>query len=573
MYHRLLVEALLSSFNMLPELDDHVRFVGEIMDPVVMEWASDEIRAMLTSEGIVATGGLTNPDAPQDQKMRLTLLTTALNVMVRTTEPRGEGDVSRARITPSGLGGCAKGGDGFLHPCAGQTRALIPNFLALARALHELWSPAGVALLGNFQVLLDMRRSDFSALLSGSGPAVSRLMSPEDLWVDRNQLWLTNLRECSYIVMGEAAHEGVLFEDADVLAALSETYFFGIAYIQKRHLRSLLRHVVLPLVRYCPREGERLDAVMAVLGGFYSSCLEYLSREWDAAGQRAHQPMLNVPTADGGAMTAEQREIVEDKLLVDVTQELIQHIAHILADIAVQTSQDGSGRAPHLHELGVIGLRVLTHEATVAPVMGLLCSALTWPSSKPALASAMLLASLMPTMLTNPAFLDLIAQRILPSTLQGLSCHGQHGECEVAMITIVCHAAEGTLQHPDVQRLLASVPGATQESFMQLVDQITGNPRNPVALKTKRKYFKAFLKDLVGVNVGQVWGAIPFLFVTRTLTLTLAHIHSLAHTHTRTHALTRTPTYTHTPTHTHTHSHSLTHSLTHTGLEGRREDC
>ena len=62
------------------------------------------------------------------------------------------------------------------------------------------------------------RRISFAGSLSEAGKAYrSRPADPDELWLDRTQLFLGTLRESCYRIVGSAAQQGVLYEISPLL--------------------------------------------------------------------------------------------------------------------------------------------------------------------------------------------------------------------------------------------------------------------------------------------------------------------------------------------------------------------
>ena len=62
------------------------------------------------------------------------------------------------------------------------------------------------------------RRISFAGSLSEAGKAYrSRPADPDELWLDRTQLFLATLRESCYRIVGSAAQQGVLYEISPLL--------------------------------------------------------------------------------------------------------------------------------------------------------------------------------------------------------------------------------------------------------------------------------------------------------------------------------------------------------------------
>ena len=363
--------------------------------------------------------------------MQLTDALTTLTVALRVTKPRGDTPASNKQ---SGLGGTPSGGDGMFHPCEQQARVIFLPVLQLIRNIHSLWDPAFEALSGDFQVLLGMRRSDVSALLTGVASGMSREMTPEELWVDRSQLWLSNLRISCYDIFDYCIRQGWPFEMPDFAETVVATVLYGLENMELWQLRLVLRHVVVPLARYGPREAPGIGLLEGPLTTFYSTALQVLGALWGEA--QIGSAEIAVSRTRGSA-SMDMLEIVSNKLLKDLTADLVAHLSRVLADT---TPMDGPDSAPSRVglpiTLGPIGQFVLVESAASEPVLNILCESLSWPSSRSAMFAADTLANVT-LVVAQAGAMDLLCGQVLPAAVSGLGVHGQHGDCQSSLLSLI----------------------------------------------------------------------------------------------------------------------------------------
>eukprot|EP00050_Salpingoeca_kvevrii_P018126 m.71045 g.71045 ORF g.71045 m.71045 type:complete len:1148 (+) comp7914_c0_seq2:84-3527(+) len=454
---KLLFEAMLRAGNLLPSLEQHVNFLKFLLDPLIAEWASEEMSQALSSgQALAAFAQLTDVGSiNSERRMRLSFLANAFHMAMRVTQKR-------------------KLDDGSIEcPCAEQAVGIFPNLVALVGALHALWVPG--CLPPDFAGLLDLRRSELAAYLAGAGKNLSREYSEQELWCDKIQLWLQELREACYVFFDYACRHGLLyrFPSQD---AIFQSFFVNLESMHKRHLKELLRHVVAPALRNCP--DENLPALASPLAFVYNFFFEYLSNE--CAAVMARGPVRRASDLQSGTVESELREIVEDKLLDDVLVDLMSHFNFVF-----KVTQGVTPRV--LFALA---------SAITEPIFRTLQSALTWHSSAAARTAASVLAGLVP-LISDVGLAEFMTTTVFSSALRALSLHGQHSECEVAFLTLISDINSVFNGSPGVRMALQSIEGIPPGDLDGLA-KIASSSK-----KKQRTFFKKMLSSIIGIDIGQ----------------------------------------------------------------------
>lgn len=465
------MEALLTSCNAIEDPEEHAALVGGLLEPYAQRLAQGDLsevsvatgsngplyccrlaspreattmttrtdqrcacapQAVSSPENLVQFGGLTEVCGEQDVRLSLTDALTTLTVALRVTKPRGE--EPDVKMTQSGLGGTTGGGDGMFHPCEQQARTAFLPVLQLVRSIQSLWDPSFQAMAGDFQVLLGMRRSDVSALLTGVVSGISREMTVEELWVDRSQLWLSNLRVSCYEMFDFCVRQGWPFEMPNFAETLMETVLYGLENMELWHLRMVLRHVIVPLAKYGPREHPALAQLEGPFAAFYGTLGQVLHGLWEEASVGVAE---NAIGRTRGSASMDMLEIVSNKLLKDLTTDLVSHLGLVLGDTTAITSQESTpSRAGMPVVLGPMGSFLLVESAASDAVLKILCGALAWPSSRSAMFAAECLANVT-LIMSNAGAMDLLCGQVLPAAIRGLEVNGQHGDCQSSMLSLV----------------------------------------------------------------------------------------------------------------------------------------
>lgn len=369
-------------------------------------------------------------DEAQGRRQQLVYLCSALTVALtesRSWPPPGVIEpLPKAEL--SGAGGTAEGGNGYIYPGAVLTSQLLPNTFILIVTLHSLWDSNTTAIPPECGGILDMRRSDFAALLAGAGKHIRREMDPQQLWLDRSQLWLSTLRDAAYKILGQAAAQGILYKVEPLGEVLIGSLFSALLFMRKQHLRALLKTVVIPFIRYAPRTSNGLQLLTKPLSFFYNMVLEYLRRAWAEAMGRQSAP---IGDRDGENMT-ELTEIVEDKLLGELCHVILQHLHGLLEAVSSTTSEDP--------QLGVMTQHVMATPELAQPVLEIIFEALTWPSSTVARQAAQALATSLPLLAEYPTIHLWLDGPLLKAAVLALSMHGEHEDVEGCLLQLICNA-------------------------------------------------------------------------------------------------------------------------------------
>ena len=497
MQKRLLIEALLAAGNQLPSFDEHVSFINGLLESMAEFplWLSEDAAGIFSDPAQFCDfGGLSSISTfdPFPQRSRLTNLMMVVALALRTTRTHVPGAVGGAQAAAadaeltaklSGAGGCAAGGDGLLHPCRDALVSILNNVLRLVRCLHFLWAPECALIPPPLTQILDIRRVDLAQLLGAVGLSRSAQMTKDEWWVDRTQLWLSSLRESAYCVFSYACKQGVIYEMPNVEEALQLTVFSYLPHMHKRHLRAVVKHVLNPLLQYAPRTAAGLQAIAPSLTFLYTYLLEFLTNEWmKSEARRSSDASVSAALLDSGsaigeaaALPPDLREIAHDCLMSELTEDVLSHVLHVLADIntpaggvGVAAGQNGgahlagssggaaaaaaaasasaaasaaakAGAAAKLpHTFGFIGEFVLLHEQLGVLSLKILSATLTGPSASACSRAADLLSSIVPVIATNlPQYQEFAAVELLRVALGALSRHGQHNECETNLLKLV----------------------------------------------------------------------------------------------------------------------------------------
>ncbi len=268
-----------------------------------------------------------------------------------------------------------------------------------------------------------MRKIDFAGHLRKAGKVFpSRPSNPDDIWLDRTQLWLNTVRESSYRVVGAAAREGVLYETSPLLPVLAETCFSGLQYAKANHLSLFLKLVVNPFVQYSPRSQAGMTMVTEVMAFFYGFLGDFLAAAWirNDECQFSEHPRTGSPDKSSNNEGMLQ-EIVEDTLLRNLSNDIMHHLNSVFADLPQPKGGASSGIS---QEFGPTAHAILSSPECATAALTMVCNFLSWNNSVTSQLAATMLAGAMPRLVKYPQFRSFFEGPLLAACIEGLAKHG-----------------------------------------------------------------------------------------------------------------------------------------------------
>lgn len=501
MVRKMLMQAMIKAGNSLDTVEAHTAMIDQLLGSTVTDWSSAELAAIVeTPESLAEHCGLFVRSS-SDYNLRrqtLVLLIESICVTVTETKPRSADPTGPPppRATLRGIGGSPAGGDGMQHASSPYTRAVLMQALRMVRAVHGLWTPIGVP--DELLDVLAMRRIDFAGSLSEAGKAYrSRPSNPDEVWLDRTQLFLTTLRESCYRIVGSAARQGLLYEISPLLPTLADTCFFGLDNARASHVSLFLKLVVTPVVQFAPRSAAGMAVVVEVMAYFYGFISGFVEAEWALNDERQHG---GGGGSDSQGMLA---EIVDDKLLRTLTNEVMHHLGQVFGDGPPPPKGGVAASTEPVPAFGVIGHALMASVESAQPALKIMCDMLVWNNSASARSAATLIAGGLKKMAQYPAFGPVLDGYLLTKVIQGLGKHGQHDDCQLQLLNLVVAIYQCAVDNgvQSVHATLRAIPGCDPG----LIDQIDAELRDTPALSTRalRNRFKAALGPMIGQHVGQ----------------------------------------------------------------------
>eukprot|EP00045_Choanoeca_perplexa_P017050 m.240083 g.240083 ORF g.240083 m.240083 type:complete len:1168 (+) comp17435_c0_seq1:56-3559(+) len=495
MQRKLLMEALVSSFNSLDDPAQHAQALSMFVGDIVKDWSSETATLMVSTPTMLAQhGNLAEPGVNGDQPARKQLLAwlSSINVMARSTQSRDES----TKTMLSGVGGSATGGNGQSFAYTAVIVPALPNLFALVRTLHHFEAELGQ--LGHGWQLLDLRRSDAYALLSSAMEVASRVMTHDELWLDRAQMWLYTLRENTYSLLQCLAKSGILYEN-DYPQAFFDCCLQSFATLRLRDFKLFLKHAGVAFLRYLPRHAARLEP----LGPLVDTLLVSAQQRMEACLQAQQQGQRVLRDGNSAGLTPEQLEIMNDKLVADTLEVFINMIDQFTADTTLELNQPIEDRNLHVARLGPTATFVLARSESFGAVLSILTTCLSSSTPVAAKKSAVILARLVPALAGFPEYCTPLANTVVAAMLAGLEVYGEHGDCLNALLTLASKCAVYLTQDQAALAAFATVQDFDMDGLEAFVTQVTSGKITNT--KTMKSNMRSLLESVIGVNVSKAY--------------------------------------------------------------------
>eukprot|EP00730_Choanoeca_flexa_P009235 TRINITY_DN12615_c1_g2_i2.p1 TRINITY_DN12615_c1_g2~~TRINITY_DN12615_c1_g2_i2.p1 ORF type:complete len:762 (+),score=200.83 TRINITY_DN12615_c1_g2_i2:37-2286(+) len=496
MQRRQLMEAVVSSFNTLDSQEQHASALQMFLGDDVAQWASDDVAALVATPTVLAMqGSLTQPGVNEAQPFRTQLLAwlNSLYVMARCTKARDKAK----KTMMSGGGGCPTGGSGHTYAYTAMLRHAVPNVFKLISSLHLFESSNELAEPHYYQ-LLDLRRSDAYAFLSNTIEAASRVMTHDELWLDRAQMWLFTLRENSYLLLSYMAESGLLYEE-DIASSFSYLCLQAIPELRLRDFKLLIKCAGFAFIRHLPRDEARLNVFGDMIDLFFQTSYAKLQQCLQAK-QQGQRLMRDTNSA---GLSPEQLEILDDKLMADTLELVINLIDQLTADRTIETNTTIENRSLHVAQLGTTAMFVLGREKAFEAILTLLTTCMSNSTPTASRKCATVLTRLVPALSQLDAYVPILASTVVTAMLSGLEVYGEHGDCLNSLLSLAVKCAMYLTQNDNAVMAFAQVPNFDMAALETLVTGIKeGRITNS---KTMKSSMRSLLDDIIGVNVSKAF--------------------------------------------------------------------
>eukprot|EP01119_Soliformovum_irregulare_P019274 TRINITY_DN6063_c0_g1_i2.p1 TRINITY_DN6063_c0_g1~~TRINITY_DN6063_c0_g1_i2.p1 ORF type:complete len:645 (-),score=154.20 TRINITY_DN6063_c0_g1_i2:95-2029(-) len=212
--------------------------------------------------------------------------------------------------------------------------------------------------------------------------------------------YMDHIRESCNLILESMLQKKTIFGFPNFSGLLLQATFANFEFQPHRIVKGLLSHVVKPLFLSCPP--EQLSLVEPVHGYILKTIVSKLNISW---GQ------LQLREQTGQKSVSEKQEVVEDKMLRDVSREYVTMLKDWFP-------QKNSTNKPNSHLVQYL----ISTESVAVPIFFTMIGSLFWPDSPTFRASLQLTTNALPAICaSNISVLHQLAGELLGSTLKCLS--------------------------------------------------------------------------------------------------------------------------------------------------------
>ncbi len=199
-----------------------------------------------------------------------------------------------------------KRGDRFTHPIAQHASSVVISLFPLIRTLHQLWAPEIRAQISPlWSEAFQLENFKAADLLRDPELAKRQLGA-----VGTVQSFLAQARESCYFVLGRVLVESSNVWTPNALSTLFSNFVFpNLEHAENRHLALLFRHVVQPMLQYCPL--QCFDEASVLAEQILQLAYARLSSYWTGRELRDRERNLRA-------------EIIEEKFVRDLNRDFYE---------------------------------------------------------------------------------------------------------------------------------------------------------------------------------------------------------------------------------------------------------
>ncbi|BDA43725.1 Exportin-5 [Coccomyxa sp. Obi] len=219
------------------------------------------------------------------------------------------------------------------HVLNGHLAWMLGPLLQMFRCLHSLYTPQAVAALSEVSTALEMGPREKALYLKNRAKAAAAAQSDEEVASTLAgstpaglRTWIRQMREELYQTLGTIASQiSGFYQMTALLPAWQAALVGDLAVMPTQHLRMLIRHIIIPLVKACPPT-HRNTWLLPILAPLLPHVLARLSADWtrvvaNSGTQAAAAAVNGVHTSE--APVAAESEVIAERLLRELTAEHI----------------------------------------------------------------------------------------------------------------------------------------------------------------------------------------------------------------------------------------------------------
>uniref|UniRef100_A0A672G2Y2 Exportin-5 n=1 Tax=Salarias fasciatus TaxID=181472 RepID=A0A672G2Y2_SALFA len=501
-----LMEALVLISNQFKDFAKQKAFLDELMESVVADWTSEEMRhvlwdpvALLSFVGADQMADDQSKDADRASLNRGRLsfcLYAMLGVVKRARWPA---DLEEAKAGGFVVGCTPTGAPIYRNPCTAQFLLLLPNLLAKLVLSHCDCFNMVCDCCGRCRTHNSLFLPENTARLSEDFCRAHDVMDAEKSMVlgKRSvEIYFNNFPFlCSFQVLGNAGVS--LQQEFYTIERLAEE-IAGAAFVSLDHVpdHRLLRLFLRQLVVSCPPDYYE-TVLCPLLGPVFGYMMQRLNVKWQVINQRTSMNQESQVTQE---MLEEQLVRLLTRELLDLLSKSLRHIELFTAgqEEMMDSTQTPSTAQP-TEELTELGKCLMKHENIYMSLLTLSFTSLSWKDATNCHRTASMVCWTLLRQVVGGNLLPEAVTWFYTSVLRGLQVHGQHEVCNSTLSLLAMLIYENLRpRYVELHAVMMQIPNINVEALDQFDHRLLDPNAQKVGDKKRKDQFKKLIAGTVG---------------------------------------------------------------------------
>ena len=213
---------------------------------------------------------------------------------------------------------------------------IVPRVLKIVGYLHSIWNASSWTHVSpekqlRLNILLELSKEEKRVFLSGSKYARNEeKIAPFEMLETSIRIWLNNIRQCTYSIIGTASQYGVLFHQKLSPSLFLTSLFQDLPALQLRFVKSFLVLVAEPCIINCP-ESEYSSFLTSWLPQLIFYLGEFLSSQWNSYAKLSTATTMTPSSTTQISLVDEVEGDDASILEVLLTERLLRQASHSFA--------------------------------------------------------------------------------------------------------------------------------------------------------------------------------------------------------------------------------------------------
>eukprot|EP00761_Pharyngomonas_kirbyi_P002726 gb/GECH01002730.1/.p1 GENE.gb/GECH01002730.1/~~gb/GECH01002730.1/.p1 ORF type:complete len:1189 (+),score=277.17 gb/GECH01002730.1/:1-3567(+) len=374
------------------------------------------------------------------------------------------------------------------YPIAPQLITVFPTVLSLIRTLHVLFSDEGYALvppqMSGIFLLSSPERYGILGTKQGGPVAVKE---PQ---VDAVCKYLTSFRETAYHLFAMTCKlcPQDIFYSGSLGNQLENYVFVNFEQLNLRHMKIFLANLIVPFCLYTPP--DLFDSfIPETLGMVFNTVFPRILQRWDEMDQR-NQGMMETNHGQ-----TEEDEILEDKLLRDLTREIPGMMDRFTGSLSRPSEADERWQP----EPSAFCLYLLDHETLFIPFFRMFCHLIGINDAQASRRAIYVSMRIVPYLGGYTKYHRLVGGELLYSALHTIMSTSD-SQAQYLLVTLVryIYMSIGKISSHPVE-VVSQLPTVSQGKIERLHSYLS----REISERQLNQVFRNFLKPIFGLNLNE----------------------------------------------------------------------